>query len=173
MQNQYSAKKEYKPVNDKAIIPLTLYQINEQLKEDSTFDGQSFNTLSIVGRLENFRRENNANMFLFSDGTGQIEGRINLTSGKMPGFAEGTIYEDKYGSYFFVVFKPKFSEGEKKFYIQMIKEIDNYNTISKHMSDVILSSLIRMKNNWASDRFCILCRSFSQVLGVVRGWVRF
>jgi len=31
-------------------------------------------------------------MFLFSDGTGQIEGRINLTSGKMPAFAEGTMF---------------------------------------------------------------------------------
>lgn len=144
---QYSAKKEYKPINDKALIPLTLYQITNQLTEDSTFDGQSFYTLSIVGRLENFRRENNANMFLFSDGTGQVQGRINLTSGKMPAFAEGTIYEDKFGSYFFVVFKPKFSQGEKKFYIQMIKQIDNYNTITKHFSDVILSSLIRKKNN--------------------------
>ncbi len=60
-------------------------------------------------------------MFLFTDGTGQIEGRINLTSGKMPSFAEGINFEDKYDEYFFVVFKPKFSEGEKKFYIQMIK----------------------------------------------------
>ena len=84
-------------------------------------------------------------MFLFSDGTGQLEGRINLTSGKMPAFAEGTTYEDKYGTYFFVVLKPKFSEGERKFYIQMIKEIDNFNTISKHNSDVILSCLIRKK----------------------------
>lgn len=47
----YSAKKDYKPVNDKAIIPLTLYQINNQLVEDSTFEGQSFYTVSIVGRL--------------------------------------------------------------------------------------------------------------------------
>ena len=84
-------------------------------------------------------------MFLFSDGTGQLEGRINLTSGKMPAFAEGTTYEEKYGTYFFVVLKPKFSEGERKFYIQMIKEIDNFNTISKHYSDIILSCLIRKK----------------------------
>lgn len=142
----YSAKKEYKPVNDKAIIPLTLHQINHQLTEDSIFDGQSFYTLSIVGRLENFRRENNSNMFLFSDGTGLLEGRINLTSGKMPAFAEGITFEDKYGDYFFVVFKPKFSEGEKKFYIQMIKQVDNYNMVTKHFSDVILSSLIRKRN---------------------------
>jgi hypothetical protein len=27
----YSAKKDYKAVNDKAIIPLTLYQLNTQL----------------------------------------------------------------------------------------------------------------------------------------------
>lgn len=66
----------------------------------------------------------------------------------MPTFAEGTTYEDKYGDYFFVVFKPKFSEGEKKFYIQMIREVDNYNLITKHFSDVILSSLLRRKNSW-------------------------
>jgi hypothetical protein len=89
---QYSSKKEYKPVNDRAIIPLTLFQLNNHLTDDSTFEGQSFYTVSIVGRLENFRRENNANMFLFNDGTGNIEGRINLTSGKMPAFAEGTTY---------------------------------------------------------------------------------
>jgi hypothetical protein len=83
----YSSKKEYKPVNDRAIIPLTLYQLNNQLTDDSQFEGQNFYTVSIVGRLENFRRENNANMFLFNDGTGNIEGRINLTSGKMPAFA--------------------------------------------------------------------------------------
>jgi hypothetical protein len=28
----YSGKKEYKPVNDKAIIPLTVHQINSELK---------------------------------------------------------------------------------------------------------------------------------------------
>jgi hypothetical protein len=68
----YSAKKEYKPVSDKAIIPLTLYQINTQLIEDSTFDGQSFYTLSVVGRLEGFRKDNNSNKFVFNDGTGQL-----------------------------------------------------------------------------------------------------
>ena len=47
----YSAKKDYKPVSDKAILPLTVHQINNQLLEDSTFDGQSFYTVSIVGRL--------------------------------------------------------------------------------------------------------------------------
>jgi len=47
----YSNKKEYKPVNDKAIIPLTLFQINNTLVEDSTFDGQNFYAVSIVGRL--------------------------------------------------------------------------------------------------------------------------
>jgi hypothetical protein len=47
----YSVKKDYKPVSDKALIPLTLYQISHHLKEDSTFDGQSFYTISIVGRL--------------------------------------------------------------------------------------------------------------------------
>lgn len=50
-QMAYSSKKDYKPINDKAIIPLTLLQINNQLTEDSIFDGQSFYTLSIVGRL--------------------------------------------------------------------------------------------------------------------------
>jgi len=70
----------------------------------------------------------------------------------MPGFAEGTIYEDKYGDYFFVILKPKFSEGEKKYYIQMIREVTNHNTISKHFSDVILSSLIRKKNAWLFDK---------------------
>lgn len=68
----YSAKKEHKPVSDKAIIPLTLYQINTQLVEDSTFDGQSFYTVSIVGRLEGFRKDNNSNKFVFNDGTGHI-----------------------------------------------------------------------------------------------------
>ncbi len=145
---QYSTKKEYKPVNDRAIIPLTLHQLNSQLTDDSTFEGQSFYTVSILGRLENFRRENNANMFLFNDGTGNVEGRINLTSGKMPAFAEGTMYEDRYGDYFFVVLKPKFSEGEKKYYIQMIREVTNYNMIAKHLSDVVLSSLVRKRMAW-------------------------
>jgi hypothetical protein len=30
----------------------------------------------------------------------------------------------------------------------MIKEVDNYNMITKHFSDVILSSLIRKRNTW-------------------------
>jgi hypothetical protein len=51
-----SNKKEYKPVNDKAIIPLTVHQIQNDLKDDSVFDGQNFYTISIVGRLENYRR---------------------------------------------------------------------------------------------------------------------
>jgi hypothetical protein len=45
-----------------------------------------------------------------------------------------------------VVLKPKFSEGERKFYIQMIREVTNYNHIAKHLSDVVLSSLIRKRN---------------------------
>jgi len=45
-----------------------------------------------------------------------------------------------------VVLKPKFSEGERKYYIQMIREVTNYNMIAKHLSDVILSSLIRKRN---------------------------
>ena len=85
-------------------------------------------------------------MFLFCDGTGQLEGRINLTSGKMPAFAEQITFEEKSGEYFFVVFKPKFSEGERKFYIQMIKPVDNSNMITKHFSDVILSYLVRKRN---------------------------
>ena len=64
----------------------------------------------------------------------------------MPAFAEGIPFESKNGDYFFVVFKPKFSEGERKFYIQMIKEVTNHNMITKHFSDVILSSLIRKRN---------------------------
>lgn len=96
-------------------------------------------------------------MFLFNDGTGNIEGRINLTSGKMPAFAEGTTYEDKYGDYFFVVLKPKFSEGERKYYIQMIREVTNYNMIAKHLSDVILSSLIRKRNAWSSFDYIWNC----------------
>ena len=93
-------------------------------------------------------------MFLFCDGTGVLEGRINLTSGKMPAFAEGINFEEKYGEYFFVVFKPKFSDNEKKFYIQMIKQVDNYNMVTKHFSDVILSSLIRKRNMWSSILAC-------------------
>jgi hypothetical protein len=50
-------------------------------------------------------------MFTFSDGTGRIEGRINLTGGKMPSFAEGINFESSYGHYYFVVFKPRFADG--------------------------------------------------------------
>lgn len=142
----YSNKKQYKPVNDKAIIPLTIHQINTQLKDDSNFDNQNFYTISIVGRLESFHRENNSNMFKFSDGTGKIQGRINLTGGKMPAFADGINFETSLNSYYFVVFKPRFADNEKKFYIQMIKPVTNYNIISKHFSDVILSTLIRRRN---------------------------
>jgi hypothetical protein len=110
------------------------------------FDGQNFYTISIVGRLESFHRENNSNIFKFCDGTGKIQGRINLTGGKMPAFTEGISFETSLGSYYFVVFKPRFSDGEKKFYIQMIKPVTNYNTISKHFSDVILSNLIRRRS---------------------------
>ena len=55
----YMAKKDiknFKPVDEKAIIPVTLNQIIHQLQEDSTFEGQYFYSLSIVGRLYNFRR---------------------------------------------------------------------------------------------------------------------
>jgi hypothetical protein len=85
-------------------------------------------------------------MFKFCDGTGKIEGRINLTGGKMPAFAEGINFETNCNNYYFVVFKPRFADGEKKYYIQMIKPITNYNAISKHCSDVILSALVRRRN---------------------------
>lgn len=31
------AKKEYKPINDKAIIPMAIHQVTEELREDSIF----------------------------------------------------------------------------------------------------------------------------------------
>ncbi len=64
----------------------------------------------------------------------------------MPAFTEGINFETTLNSYYFVVFKPRFSDGEKKFYIQMIKPVTNFNTISKHFSDVILSNLIRRRS---------------------------
>ena len=85
-------------------------------------------------------------MFKFCDGTGKIQGRINLTGGKMPAFAEGINFEANLNNYYFVVFKPRFADGEKKFYIQMIKPVTNYNVISKHFSDVILSTLVRRRS---------------------------
>lgn len=91
-------------------------------------------------------------MFVFNDGTSHLEGRLNLTNGKMPIFADGITFEDKYGEYFFVVLKPKFIENDRKYYIQMIREVENYDMVTKHFSDVILSTLIRKKNWWV-DRF--------------------
>ena len=88
-----SERKEQKPVNDKAIIPMTIHQIQNQLKDDSQFQGQNFHTISIVGRLESFRREPRSNMLLFNDGTGNIEGQINIQDGKMPPYAEGIPLE--------------------------------------------------------------------------------
>lgn len=73
-----SERKEQKPVNDKAIIPMTIHQIRTQLKEDTSFQGQNFHTISIIGRLESFRREQRCNMLMFNDGTGNIEGQINI-----------------------------------------------------------------------------------------------
>ena len=67
-----SERKEQKPVNDKAIIPMTINQITNSLKDDSMFEGQHFHTISILGRLESFRREPRSNMLLFNDGTGNI-----------------------------------------------------------------------------------------------------
>ena len=141
-----SERKEQKPVNDKAIIPMTINQIQNQLKDDSQFQGQNFHTISIVGRLESFRREPRSNMLLFNDGTGNIEGQINIQDGKMPPYAEGIPLEGKQGDYFFVVLKPKFGDDNKKYYIHMIKEVTNYNTLTKHHSDIILSQLIRTKH---------------------------
>ena len=45
-----------------------------------------------------------------------------------------------------MVIKPKFGEDSKKYYIHMIKEVSNYNQLTKHYSDVILSHLIRTKH---------------------------
>jgi hypothetical protein len=82
-----SEKKDQKPVTDKAIIPMTISQILNELKEDCVFEGQNFHTISILGRLESFRREPRSNMLLFNDGTGNIEGQINIQDGKMPPYA--------------------------------------------------------------------------------------
>ena len=51
--------------------------------------------------------------------------------------------EGKQGDYFFVVLKPKFSEDSKKYYIHMIKEVTNFNQITKHQTDIVLSYLVR------------------------------
>lgn len=141
-----SEKKEQRPVNDKAIIPMTIHQIRSQLRDDSTFENQNFHTVSIVGRLESFRRENRYFLVMFNDGTGTMEGQINIgEGGRLPSFAEGIPFEGKQGEYFFVVIKPKFSE-ERKYYVHMAKELRNFNQITKHHSDVVLSHLIRNSN---------------------------
>jgi hypothetical protein len=61
----------------------------------------------------------------------------------MPPYAEGIRLEGKQGDYFFVVLKPKFSEENKKYYIHMIKEVTNFNQITKHQTDIVLSYLVR------------------------------
>jgi hypothetical protein len=50
-----------------------------------------------------------------------------------------------YGQYFFVVLKPRFSEEGRKFNIVGIKVVTDYNTVTKHFTDVILSFLMRNK----------------------------
>lgn len=50
-------------------------------------------------------------MFKFCDGTGKIQGRINLTGGKMPSFADGLNFEDNHNAYYFVVLKPRFADN--------------------------------------------------------------
>lgn len=83
-------------------------------------------------------------MLMFNDGTGNVEGQINISQGRLPAYAEGIPFEGKQGEYFFVVIKPKFGDdSSKKYYIHMIKEVKNYNQITKHLSDVVLSYLIR------------------------------
>lgn len=72
-------------------------QIIHQLSDDTTFQGQNFHTVSIIGRLESFRRETRSNLLMFNDGTGNIEGQINIGDGKMPPYAEGIPFEGKQG----------------------------------------------------------------------------
>ena len=62
----------------------------------------------------------------------------------MPSYAEKISFEKNL--YFFVVLKPKFNEDNRKFYIHMIKPVHDFNQITKHSSDVILSHLIRTQN---------------------------
>jgi hypothetical protein len=59
---------------------------------------------------------------MFNDGTGNVEGQINVGEDGLPPYAKGIPFEGKQGEYFFVVIKPKFSDdGTKKYYIHMIK----------------------------------------------------
>ena len=41
----------HEPVTDKGIIPLTIYQITNQLFSDSAFEGQPYENISLLGRL--------------------------------------------------------------------------------------------------------------------------
>ena len=144
-------RKQTDPVTEKAIIPVTVYQINEKLVDDVRFEDQNYETISIMGRLEEFNKKDKFAALRFCDGTGQIEGRIYILDGKMSSFAEHIDFESKLNQYFFVVLKPRFSEEGKKFIIVGIKEVEqNYNQISKHYCDVILSYLIRYKN-WFNE----------------------
>ena len=52
----YSEKKDRHPVSDKAIVPMTIHQINTILKDDSMIENQHFHTISIIGRMTGYTK---------------------------------------------------------------------------------------------------------------------
>jgi hypothetical protein len=79
--------KQNDPVLEKSIIPVTITQIHEFLKDDVSFEGQNYETISIIGRLEDYSRKEKFALLQFSDGTGVVEGRLSILDGKMSSFA--------------------------------------------------------------------------------------
>ena len=146
MESEYhyqTEKKDARGTASHAIIPLTIKQV-KALTKDNEIDHQEFQHVVVVGKLQSANLQGNKYRVILNDGTGNLE-LTSLTGGEKKGSSLGENLGSRVGRYFFAVCTPKLKKenGEWIYYLDNIRELQDHNELTKHLSDIILAHLER------------------------------
>ncbi len=110
---------------------------------DFKIDNQDFQHLTIVAKLISKVTKQNRQRFVFSDHTASIEMTLNIDDSGSSSFPDKSrSSDDQVKKYFFVAFTPRPNpDGETKFFVDSMREVTDFNEISKHQSDIIVANL--------------------------------
>lgn len=137
--NQTTGKKEpgAKANVQHAIIPVTLLMAKRS--RNYMIDHQEFQHLVCVAKLLRRAGTGGKHRLTFTDGTTDLEIILNVDEERS---SEVMAYQ--LNRHYFIAFTPRQGpDDETKYFLDMIREVKDFNELSKHLSDVLVAHLER------------------------------
>jgi len=104
-----------------------------------TIDHQEFQHLVCVAKLVHRAGKAGKHRLTFTDGTSELEIILNVDEDEGSEAAGHQL-----NRYYFVAFTPRQGpDDDIKYFVDMIREIKDFNELSKHLSDVLVAHLER------------------------------